>query len=743
MKDGLRMKWCSIGCALALGVGYTSTAQSKAYSAGSPFAVSYDAQNSNPIFQHGVLGHYSSDPAVVEVPDSFGNRVLVMVSSSDMENRSDAGNWPMSQTYLYAVNDSNNGDPIVGTWYDHGPVMSESRFPWVNANTNRLWAPDVQYYSATNDIWLYIPDRDRSGVFRIGMAHAAVSNGLYSDAGFTPEAGPISIPNSPGNGTAFDPGVYSDEIQPFGHTFLVYADREYGDGSGNNLSMAELAADHKTATYLGKISFNNGPLAKYTGLTHYMEGPDIFAMQMPGFSGRIFYYLLFASAVETGTDDTGYIGYAMCSDQAFHAAPATCWNFKGWIFRNMHTGRSNHASFISYGGTHYVFYHTAPATCCSNGSRSRQVAVKEVQLRDHLGASDDGEIIGVSYPAGSQIDDSTAYSSLDGLSTTLQPAFISLRDEDSSASSASLVFTKFVNPSTYVTLKRGLDKLSYYFDADAGSNAQVTMPTTFPQSGFVLDAPPIKHISGNTWAIVLAYTGGDVAPGQLSNAYVQVRVTGNPESNDFSRAIGNFITPTTRVSLFDVNNGFLAGEVPNASMDNFRVLRTESQDGQGQFTYLTTSTHDANVGINNQYLMTGSQSQDWYLEQVTDFSNVQGLAPLSAADKLNAVRLKCKWTNYYMTANDQNHGTAAQPSFYVLSQALQTSPQYWATQIWIKEVVSDGSVRLRSAWLPDAARDSSRLPIYLTLQTATSSGTQNVYVQLLNATLYTQRWIIE
>jgi hypothetical protein len=738
------MKWSVVGCALGLGVGFTSTALSKPYTAGTPFQVNSTVQNSNPILQRAVLGHYSSDPSVIEITDSSNNRLLVMVSSSDLVS-SDAGNWPMNQTYLYAVNNSQAFDPIVTTWYDHGPVVSEANFTWVKQNTNRLWAPDIQYYSSTNDIWLYIPDRDANGVFRIGMAHAAVSNGLYSDGGFVAEQAPITITGAPNNGTgtAFDPGVYSDQVQPVNpRTFLTYADREFGDGSGNNLSMAELGADHKTViSYLGKIKFT-GALAAYTGLTKYMEGPDIQVMQMPGRGGRLFYYLVFATNVENADkDDTGYIGYAMCSDQAFHAAPATCWQFKGWIFRNMRTGRSNHPSLINYGGTHYMFYHTAPTVCCSpQNSRARQVAVKEFQVIDHQGFDDDGEIVGVTHPTGSDnINDATKYGTLDGLSTTLQPAFISVRDEDTGANSETLDFTNFVNPSTYVTLKRGLDRLYYYFDADSGQNVQVTQPTNVTQSGLVLDAPPIRHLSGNTFAIVMEYNGGDVPPGALSSVNVQLRVTGNAKANDFSRALGNYVTPTTRLLLSDLNNGLLAGEAPNNSSDNFKVLYTNHQDGNGQFTYLTTSFSNPNVGINNQYLMTGSQSQDWYLEQVTDFSNLQGLGPLSPTDKLNAYRLRCKWTNLYMTSNDVQKGTAAQPSFWVLSQALNSQ---WSTQVWIKEAVGDGSVRLRSAWLPDAARDSSRAAIYLTLQAATSTGKQDVFVQL-NTNLDRQHWVIE
>ena len=144
-------------------------------------------------------------------------------------------------------------------------------------------------------------------------------------------------------------------------------------------------------------------------------------------SGRLSSYLVFTTDVDNGDpDDTGWIGYAMCSDTEFHSHPASCWQFKGWIFRNIHTGRSNHVSLVSYGSGHYIFYHTAPTKCCSpENSRARQVAVKEFQLRDDPGFNnDDGEIIGVTYPTTSDrgVEVDTQYGTLDGLSTYHPPA---------------------------------------------------------------------------------------------------------------------------------------------------------------------------------------------------------------------------------------------------------------------------------------------------------------------------------
>ena len=174
------------------------------------------------------------------------------------------------------------------------------------------------------------------------------------------------------------------------------------------------------------------------------------------------------------------------------------------------------------------------------------------------------------------------------------------------------------------------------------------------------------------------------------------------------------------------------------------MLRTKHADAASQFTYLMASFSQADVGINNQALNTGSTLQQWYLERVTDFSNIQGLPQLSDTDKQNAYRFRNKGTsNLYMTSNDINRGTFSQPSFYVLSQALRAAPG-WAARIWIRESVGDGSYRLRSAWIPAADKNSAAVPIYLTLdKNSADTGKQNVYVQPLDVTLDRQKWLIE
>ncbi len=240
------------------------------------------------------------------------------------------------------------------------------------------------------------------------------------------------------------------------------------------------------------------------------------------------------------------------------------------------------------------------------------------------------------------------------------------------------------------------------------------------------------------------YVGPDLPAGQPSgHTHIQLPMHYDSGTfnklNDFSRPLGNYNTPTNRVAVFDTSGHLLAGRSPDTSKntDLFRVLRTEHVDAASQLTYLMASFPQADVGINNQALNTGSTLQQWYLERVTDFSNIQGLPQLSDTDKQNAYRFRNKGTsNLYMTSNDVNHGTFSQPSFYVLSQALRAVPG-WATQIWIRE--SDGRWVVLDSGAPGFRRPTRTRPRSRSLLTldknSADTGKQNVYVQPLDVTL--------
>jgi hypothetical protein len=757
MTRGRRRTLVRLSVTLGLGLGVSALVSAREID--DPEAPSFQVASNPIIKRQSFVDRFSSDPSVAVIPDpTTGQDALVMVTSSDLETNAAGSGWPMRQTFLYTTFGSLFRDPLTATWFDHGAVLNENDLPWARKNANRLWAPDIQFYPGTgessDELWVYAPALDPDGVtVRVGMKHATSFSGLFDSTQFMIEPSFFSVlgapksSDTPGNNGqdkvfVFDPGVFRDPVQQ--KAFLVYTDAPADQNPKKNLSFAAINPDKKSGKYLGKVGFT-GLLKNHSGLNNYMEGPDLFSMWTPASSNqRQYYYLVFAVNVENNdtSNDTGYIGYAMCTPTEFASNPTSCWKFKGYIFRNQHTGRSNHVSLVQFRDTNYVFLHKADRVY-DGKNRNRQVSVREFEIVDHPGLPDDGEILGVTHPTSdADVEKWPLYGTLDGTTSSLTQGFVQVADSDGGAGSADLTLSSFRNISNN-PLNKGFQAL-YYFNVEQGQTLTVSDPGAALGRPFKLASPPVKHIDGNTWAAVLEFTGAlplgrwGTLPGTNGEVRLAYNSSSFDRSNDFSAPLGNFPLLTTRVAVFDPSNKIVDGNnqvVPNMGdrpETGNKVLRTAHKDANGRFTYLIAATTVVNEGINNQYQDTGKDTQQWFIEPVRDFRGMT----IPVADQPNAFRLRNKQTGYYMTCNDVNKGSFSQPSFFVLDQALQWK---WNTQIWIKEDAGDGSSRFRSAFTP-----SSNMPLFLTLTTNSNgdTGTQNVYVQPAN-NADTQKWIAE
>ena len=795
---GLLAFGCGTGAKRETGL---STAQ-QAVTGGSPFEVT-----TNPIITYD-RAHYSSDPSVI-VLDGFQRNseaspepLLALLTSTDLVDLPPE-NFPMDGTRLYATFGDDNGvfgdDNLKTTWFEYGdgkrpePVVQESDFNnWALEGSNALFAPDIQFVPNTgegqNSLFIYDPDVDQGGIKRIGIAEATSPGGLtlfdhfvamndVPNDYFKILPGAASLGNNglpPNDGYAFDPGVVfaSDTVQvppetaPSLHEgfFMAYADGIKSDDDGHlighNLSMVRInAPDMAAGTYLGKIGFST--YQNYGGLNAYMEGPDVHVMSTP--SGSKHYYLVFAAQVEELPTDTSYIGYATCTPEEFWRAPTNCWKFKGWLFRNHHTGRNNQVSLVQFKEHYYVFFHrvtpelntpTAQAI-----SRSREVCVKEIELIDDAGQDDDGEIRGVK-PAPMQNLVARDFTTLDGLTRGMTKGIIQFRDESmpdtivvNRATTEATAYNVTTNPATIRlaslrnTTGASSFKLNYFVDIEPGSNL-VPQLTAQTDMNLKLGTPPLRHIGGRTWAVVLDYVPtGPVSAniGGLLTLRYDVAAAPFVRSNDFSQPVGNYYTWTSRVALMSTDNQLLAGEVPEIVVP--RRFKTSVADADGKFTYLTVSLNEENAGINNQYLKTGSAAdqatQQWIVESARNFPYLE-----SEADKQNAFRLRSVSAGFYMTANDVTQ--IAQPSrplyFFLLSQSARPN---WHSQVWIKEPVGESadSFRIRSAFLPFDSQSPGKFcaPEFLTRDTSRSGNRnlQDVYVEPDNFPDGLQRWLIE
>jgi len=417
---------------------------------------------SNPLISYDNRKHYSSDPAVGLIPVSGGDPMLYLATSTDLYSSHSCGSilwppnwfdtcgidWPMDGVHLYTTSGPNVSNV---PWVEQGNLLADNTiapifllkdFANTGANTSsyNMFAPDIQYVppvpgQTQGKLYMYIPMPEKAdGKWQIGTASANVnSDGSYDnfiqDNNFFTLYGNFNPPASP-----VDPGVFplvDGNGQPTGAYSMLYVDltKDQADKANpkiGNISMARLRSNMTSGDFAGKVRFAY-PYTSYSKLINYMEGPDVAVMRSK--SGKTYYYMVFSAG-----DGSRLIGYAMASVAEFNADPLNCWNFKGWIFRDLSadglsesqgwlfdvfsTG-NNHANLIQIGEKYYVFYQQGSI---DPGNHRRQVWAKEIALIDNAKnyswLPSDGEIVGVSRPSSTAVvENLDLYGSLNGTTT--------------------------------------------------------------------------------------------------------------------------------------------------------------------------------------------------------------------------------------------------------------------------------------------------------------------------------------
>ena len=658
---------------------------------------------------------FTSDPAVCVINDkSSGQEVLMMVTSSDYRDNG-GSNFKMDKTYLFTT----VGEDLAGTvndpvyWYGPGdPVINEDDIPWVHNSPKRLYAPDIQFrkYEGSDDdnrgiygdrIYIFVPDIDNTDFQRIAVAYTdSNADSLYGD--FTIDNDYLNIKGSsvPNGGYAYDPGICYDEES--GEYYMAYCNTTYEEfiskNRSNPISIIKLNKNMKEADYINHITFKNKDLSKV-----YMEGPDINLMKTP--DGTRLYYLTFAAKVKS--NETEYIGYATATPEEFRNDPANCWNFKGWIFKHLNAGDwTNHSDLIQYKEKYYVFYHrTFP------GNTARQVCCKEFEI------GNDGKIVGV---------DQNESGSLDGRVKSITKGFVNIKDEGINEGNITKPRFSSLKNITGKTLYG--PRLYYYLDIEPGKN--LVIDNYYLSNGYT----SLEHIGSKTWAVVLNVYGGiTFNPGDtltyedVFGIHYEDWSTFN-KTNDYSQPLRNENTWTTRVALKDYEGNLVCGEIPDVPYDTTKYISSEYETWDHKRSYLTCTTKNENEGINSQFLNTGWTKQEWYVYNLSDVKDGNG-------NILPAVRIKNLESGYYMTCNDQLKNNSY---YWLLSQKLKED---WKTQIWIKEDMGYGAIRLRCYWKPTSGALKNK-DIYLTVQGA--GDKIDIYVQSLGDDRYpTQRWRID
>lgn len=646
--------------------------------------------NSNPFIPNNLPTNEgvrnSSDPTTITIwNDTEKKHELFLYTSCDLPAKSKDNQkiiYPMNTTYCYSTFDMIN-------WTDRGAVITENSFSWGEPNAYSLWAPEIEYNELNKTYYLYVPlmqklsDTGNVKKLRIGVATSSSPAGPFTAL---PDYFQINGSNVPNGGFAYDPGTFYD--LSWGRYYMTYCDNNHPNG---RLHIADMGykfdnPDMTSADYIGQITFRSDSTVTPPSSSTYMEGPDIYPF-WDKWAGGWNYYLIFAAKVNDGEPE--YIGYAMATPEEFHANPAGCWNFKGWIFKDVgHGDWTNHACFADYipegAMKKYIFYHVGNKI---GEDTNRRVCVEEFEFVHEIGG-DNGSILGV-----------TADSSLghtDGGPWDNTASFSMMRDEatgrDKNIKSKVRMLLK--NPSANAWSNF---KAKYYFTTENGKTP-VLNDWSSPNSTLSL-----LNLGSDQWAVVLDYNGYALNPGESipedSEDFFGLKYSDNSsfnKSNDFSQPEGNFFSLKDTISVFDGNNQYIYGTTP--------FKKVKSQYSSKLMTVISNA-EEANIVCQDEN--PSWNSQDWIVEKVANNNNV---------------RLKNLYSGKYLTVKSTAENAQ------VVCQSLNTG---WASQEWKMIDAGNGDMRFENAWSTGK---------YLTVVSQTEGA--SILCKTLNPGWSSQRWLV-
>jgi hypothetical protein len=308
-----------------------------------------DTVISQPLVKH----IYTADPSA----HVFNNRIYIY-PSHDIETgapENDLGDHFDMRDY-HVLSMASPEDSVI----DHGVALDIKDIPWAG---RQLWAPDAAY--ANGKYYFYFPAKDKSDIFRIGVA--------ISDN----PVGPFVAENQPiKDSYSIDPSIFKDDDGSFylyfggiwGGQLQRWEDNEYhadapvrkGDEQAVLPRMAKLASDMKSFAEEVKpvrLQDENGNL-----FTEAQNDKRFFeAAWVHKYNGK--YYFSYS------TGDTHLINYATGD------SPYGPFTYKGVILQPV-KGWTSHHSIVEFNNQWYLFYHDAQI---SGVTKLRNIKVTKLQ----------------------------------------------------------------------------------------------------------------------------------------------------------------------------------------------------------------------------------------------------------------------------------------------------------------------------------------------------------------------------
>ncbi|RZK41470.1 MAG: alpha-N-arabinofuranosidase [Pedobacter sp.] len=284
-----------------------------------------------------IPGMYTADPSA----HVFNGRIYIY-PSHDIESgikEDDLGShFAMKDYHVFSM------DSIGGEVTDHGVALDLKDVPWAG---QQLWAPDAAYKNGK--YYLYFPLKDKTGVFRMGVAVSDKPEGPFK-AEREPIAGSYSI----------DPAVFTDtdgtSYMYFGGIWGGQLQRWQSGKYEENGSVSDLKKDNDPAISprIAKMSkdmltFAESPksITLLDEKGEVIKGGDhnkrfFEAAWVHKYNGK--YYFSYS------TGDTHLICYATGDN------PYGPFTYQGVILKPV-IGWTSHHSIVEVKGKWYLFYH--------------------------------------------------------------------------------------------------------------------------------------------------------------------------------------------------------------------------------------------------------------------------------------------------------------------------------------------------------------------------------------------------
>jgi len=301
---------------------------------------------------------YTADPSA----HCFEGRIYLYPShdrETDIVTTNDEGDhFDMVDYHVFSL------DEIGGAVVDHGVALDLKDIPWAS---KQLWAPDAACKDGR--YYLYFPARDKSGVFRIGVATSQRPEGPFK-AEPEPIRGTYSIDpcclmDDDGQAYLYFGGIWGGQLQKwrtgaFDPNGKEPADHEPAIGP----RVAKLSADMKSfqgaVTELVILDEHGQPLRAGDHDRRYFEGPWVHK-----------YHGLYYLSYSTG--NTHYLVYATSNH------PLGPFTYQGRFLEPV-VGWTTHHSIVEFKGKWYLFHHDS--TLSGGQTHLRCVKVKELVYDD-------------------------------------------------------------------------------------------------------------------------------------------------------------------------------------------------------------------------------------------------------------------------------------------------------------------------------------------------------------------------